>query len=163
MAPPSWQQMPRCLLLSNFANLTRPVEHFNFHTMISRMFFSWMILVIGSNDGRETKRNSSSSKQIHFAISRLVVCQKGSCAKSSSILLSDFLTFNSSRRSCLVWWRVVRYTRQSQMGWCQMDCVSLSLWKRWIIRHLVRCCKPLEAQPSVSLVHQISSLFVESF
>ena len=23
MAPPSWQQMPRCLLLSNFANLTR--------------------------------------------------------------------------------------------------------------------------------------------
>ena len=76
--------------------------------MIAKRVFSCLILVIGSNDGGETKRNSSSSKQIHFAISRLVVWQKSSCAKSWRILLSDFLTCNSLRRRCLVWWRVVR-------------------------------------------------------
>ena len=81
---------------------------FQFYKIISKRLFPCLICVMGSNDGRETKGNSSSSKQIHFAISRLVVWQKGSCAKSWTILLSDFLTCNSSRRGCLVWWRVVR-------------------------------------------------------
>ena len=109
-----------------------------FYTLISWRLFSCLILVIRSNNGRETKRNSSSSKQIHFAISRLVVWQKGSCAKSWRISWRATLQGEdalSERESCLVWENppFVRWLSH------HCSCIWLSLWKRWRIRHLVRC------------------------